>query len=109
MILRDCWSLYIANEIILATSSDYEQVFSYTYFPYTPNHCGVVEPIVLDHFENGAFVRGRTTFFPDKFRNFHKCPLIMSTYNFTPFMIMTPLDFILTELKAQCYEFYRND
>lgn len=90
-ILNDCWSIYIANVIVLTPSIDYDKVLLYTYFPYTPDHCEVIQPIVLDHFENGTFVSGRDNlFFPDKFRNFHKCALNMASYNFTPLVMLIP-------------------
>lgn len=90
-ILDDCWSLYIANVIVLAPTQDYKQVLSHTFFPYTPEYCECVQPIVVDRFENGKFTRGHSVpLFPDKFRNFHQCPLTLSSYNFTPFIIIIP-------------------
>lgn len=90
-IFDHCWSLYIANVVVLTPSKDYAKVFVYTYFPFTPEHCESVEPILLDHFENGSFASGRSkSLFPDKFRNLHQCPLIMSSYNFTPLVFLIP-------------------
>lgn len=71
-ILKDCWSLYIANVVLLTPNRDYQKVFVYTFFPFTPDNCEVVEPILLDYFENGTFVNGHKSLFPDKFRNFHR-------------------------------------
>lgn len=88
-ILNDCWTLYIANVIVLTPTQDYKQVLSHTFFPYTPEYCEGVEPLLIDHFENGTFSSG-LPLFPDKFRNFHKCPLTLSSYNFTPFIIIIP-------------------
>lgn len=87
-ILKDCWSLYIANAIVLTPSKDYETIFLHTFFPYTPQHCESVKPIVYDRFANESFIRN-ANIFPDKFRNFHQCPLKISSYNFPPFVIMT--------------------
>ncbi|XP_055325489.1 uncharacterized protein LOC129579433 [Sitodiplosis mosellana] len=89
--LNDFWSLNIANVVVLTPGKDYKKVFLYTFFPYTPEHCEIVKPIVLDHFENGSFVNERSVpIFPEKFNNFHKCPLSVSTYNFTPFVFLMP-------------------
>lgn len=88
-IFQDCWSLYIANAIILTPTEDYETIVLYTYFPYTAYHCGVVEAVVYDYFENNAFTLN-SRIFPDKFRNFHQCPIRMSTYSLPPFMILQP-------------------
>lgn len=86
-ILKDCWSLYIINANVLAPSEDYGTIFLFTYFPYTPEHCEYVKPIVYDYFENGSFVRG-VHLFPRKLRNFHRCPLKVSLYEFEPFVIL---------------------
>lgn len=89
-ILGDCWSLYIANAIVLAPSEDYQIVYIFTYFPYTPEHCEHVEPVINDYFVNGSCTRN-ATIFPDKLQNLHKCPLKMSLYDFPPFMMLKPL------------------
>lgn len=77
-IFADCWSLPIANAIVLIPSENYQSVYLFTFFPYTPEHCNYVEPIEYDHFKNGSFTHNKTIF-PDKFQNFYKCPLIVQT------------------------------
>lgn len=90
-ILSDFWSLHIANVVILTPCKYYKKVFLYTFFPYTPDHCEFVEPIMIDYFENGSFVNEHTVpVFAEKFTNFHECPLKLSTYNFTPFVFLMP-------------------
>lgn len=88
-ILEDCWSLYIANANVLMPIDDDETVLLYTFFPYTPEHCASVEPIVYDRFENGTFAYN-VTLFPDKMTNLFQCPLMISTYNFPPLVILKP-------------------
>lgn len=87
-IFGDCWSLYMANVIVLTPTEDYETILMYTFFPYTPTYCEHVEPIVIDHFENGTFVRN-ASIFPAKFNNMFRCPLKIATYNFPPFVMLT--------------------
>lgn len=89
-IFADCWSLYIANVIILTPTEDHETILLYTYFPFTPDHCEVIAPVVIDYFDNFTFALNAPVF-PDKFRNFHKCPIRTSTYNLPPFMMLTRL------------------
>lgn len=86
-ILKDCWSLYIANANVLTPTEDYETILLYTFFPYTVEHCGSVEPIVYDYFENGTFALN-ASIFPNKMENLFECPLIVSTYNFPPLVIL---------------------
>lgn len=88
-ILKDCWSLYIANANILSPTQDYQTVHLYTYFPYTSEHCGGVVPMIYDHFVNGSFVQN-ITIFPNKLDNLFECPLVISTYNFPPLVILKP-------------------
>lgn len=87
-ILKDCWSLYIANANVLAPADDYETAILYTFYPFTSEHCEHVKPIIHDQFMNGTFLY-KTPMFPNKLRNLFKCPLKMSTYQFAPFMDLT--------------------
>lgn len=88
-ILEDCWSLYIANANVLAPTEDCETIHLYTFFPYTPEHCESVEPLVHDRFENGTFAYN-ASIFPEKMDNLFQCPLMISTYNFPPLVILEP-------------------
>lgn len=87
-ILEDCWSLYMANIIVLTPTEDYEIILMYTFFPFTSEHCEHVKPIVYDHFENGTFVRN-ASIFPEKFGNLFRCVLKIATYNFPPYVMLT--------------------
>lgn len=87
-ILKDCWSISIANVNILIQTENNETISLYTFFPYTLNYCEHIEPIVHDYFINGTFVNN-SPIFPDKFRNFFKCPIHLSTYQLPPFMMLS--------------------
>lgn len=88
-IFKDCWSLYISNVNVIIPMQHNDTVLMVTYFPYAPGHCEHIDPVVYDVFENDAFVNNAPVF-PNKFRNFHQCPLRISTYQVPPFMILTP-------------------
>lgn len=88
-IFEDCWSHYITNANLLIPTSDYETILLYTYFPFTSERCEGVEPVIHDFFKNDTFIVN-ASIFPNKFRNFHKCPLKIATYDFAPFMILEP-------------------
>lgn len=89
-ILKDCWSLYISNVHILTRTAYESAAMLYTFYPYTQDHCEQVKPILQNYFIDDSFVLSNQTLFPEKFRNFHKCPLTLSTYHLVPFMILTP-------------------
>lgn len=89
-VLIDCWSLEISNAIILTPAMQHEKINLYTYFPYTMEHCAAIVPVIYDYFENGNFSLNRPIF-PNKFRNFHKCPLMIPTYSFAPYISLTQL------------------
>lgn len=86
-IFEDCWSLYIGHVNLLIPTEDNETILLYTYFPFTPERCETVEPVIYDYFENDTFSIN-APIFPNKFQNFHKCPLKISTYNIPPYMIL---------------------
>lgn len=86
-ILANCWSVYVTNVNVLVPTQDYETVLMYTYFPFTSEKCEGVEPVLSDRFTNDAF-QLKAEIFPEKFRNFFKCPLRVALYSLPPFMIL---------------------
>lgn len=78
----------MANIVVLTPTEDYEIILMYTFYPYTPEHCERVKPIVYDQFENETFVLN-AAIFPEKFGNLYRCPLKIATYNFPPFVMLT--------------------
>lgn len=88
-IFQDCWQLYIANVNVLTTFSSESSAILYTYFPYTKERCEDTHPVVLNYFAGDKFVSD--SIYPDKFRNFYKCPLTLATYHIPPYMILTPM------------------
>lgn len=88
---RDLWALKIARVNIIAYVDIFHKAVIYTYFPYTASHCETSDPVVLNHYVNHTFIWERDDY-PDKFRNFYRCPIIMSTYDFEPYMILIKRD-----------------
>lgn len=88
-ILHDCWSLYISNVHVLTGAGIDAIGVLYTFYPYTPVYCDRVKPSIQNYYINDSFVLN-SELFPPKFRNFHKCPILVSTYNLPPYMILTP-------------------
>lgn len=85
-ILQDCWELYIVNvNVITYDATDYEKAFMYTYFPYTSEHCGKVNPIVYGVFWNETQLEGNQIF-PEKVGNFYSCNLTIGTFSFPPYI-----------------------
>lgn len=90
-ILNDCWQLYIVNvNVISYDPYNIERAFVHTYFPYTPQHCGQVKPVITGVFKKNSFVRN-ITIFPNKVANFHKCNLTIGTLDYEPFIMITTL------------------
>lgn len=90
-IFEDCWSLYISNINLLTLKNTEPTALQYTFYPYTIAHCEQVDPVIQNFFINAtSSFTLNTTMFPEKFRNFYKCPLILSTYNLAPHMLLTP-------------------
>lgn len=87
-ILRDCWALNIANVNVLTPSDATTKAVMYTFFPYTRFHCNRVEPVVQNYYTNGTVFYQKKAF-ENKFRNFHKCNVMISTCDLRPFMIIT--------------------
>lgn len=88
-ILRDCWTLYITNVIVVVALPVVHTTAIYTYFPYTQFHCGIVFPIILNYYLNDTFHHDMPLF-PDKMKNFHRCPISVATFSTPPHIILIP-------------------
>lgn len=88
-IFSDCWSLYMTNVNLLSLNcDDGNTAVLYTYYPYGEAYCEQVLPVIQDYYVNKSF-QLKTEIFPEKVRNFHKCPLVLSAYEDSPHMILT--------------------
>lgn len=86
-IFRDCWEHRMINVNVLQFEQSDRQVYAYTYFPYASNHCELIKSTFLLSMKNQS-ISMEKDFFPNKIRNFHKCPLFLATYAIPPYMIL---------------------
>lgn len=86
-IFLDCWKHHMININLLQFDQNDRRVYVYTYFPYTPNHCEHIESTFLLSMGNHS-ISIKNEFFPNKLRNFYKCPLHLATYTIPPYMIL---------------------
>ncbi|XP_065365324.1 uncharacterized protein LOC135958347 [Calliphora vicina] len=63
----------------------YGELLIYTYFPFVEHNCFQTEPTLINQFKSGRFVNN--IMFPDKLRDFQRCPLKLSTWETPPFVI----------------------
>lgn len=90
-IFHDCWKHHMINVNVLRFEQMDQHVYVYTYFPYTLNHCEYIESTFLFSMKNQS-ISIKSDFFPNKLRNFYKCPLILATYTIPPYMILHKSD-----------------
>lgn len=84
---EDLWANYIVNvNIIQAAIHDNAQSFLYTYFPYSEYYCEEVHPVLLNTFNDSAFIK-TTNLFPNKMSNLHGCPIVVALFEIPPFII----------------------
>lgn len=86
-IFVDCWKYRIINVNILCLAETGDHVNVYTYYPFTPNSCNQIESTLLMTFSTKT-ISLDDSFFPIKMKNFHRCPLLLATYNIPPYMIL---------------------
>jgi hypothetical protein len=90
-IFNDMWSESILNTNILAISdASNSEVQMLTYNPFQYSSCGSSRPFVLNFFRNDSFI-WRKLYFPEKDRNLHSCPLIITTFRSPPYMMIREL------------------
>ncbi|XP_037813398.1 uncharacterized protein LOC119604691 [Lucilia sericata] len=84
MIFRYCFDNYwIHCNIMVQTARG--EIFIYTYFPFKENNCFQTQPEVINKFIGERFEND--VMFPNKLRNFNKCPLKLTTWDIPPFVI----------------------
>lgn len=89
-IFRDCWQHHMINVNVLQFQQNDEQVHVFTFFPYTPNHCDYIESEFVFSMENHS-ISIQNDLFPNKLKDFFKCPLLLATYSIPPYMILQRL------------------
>ncbi|XP_053699471.1 uncharacterized protein LOC128746449 [Sabethes cyaneus] len=83
--LEDLWVLDIYNvNVLLSKGEDAVQV--HTYFPYSPNQCGKVKPVVWYNITSMAGYD--LDLYPNRLTTFHGCPLIGGTFEAKPYTII---------------------
>uniref|UniRef100_A0A3F2ZEN3 Uncharacterized protein n=1 Tax=Phlebotomus papatasi TaxID=29031 RepID=A0A3F2ZEN3_PHLPP len=87
-IFEDCWRLYIIN-VNVVTHDPHNAKISYmlTYFPYTPSHCGQVNPVITAVIRENIGV-SHAKIFPEKVSNFYGCKLTVGTFQVPPYIIL---------------------
>ena len=79
-IFKKLWDFYIHNVIILTRDKVDGSIDISTFVPFSEFGCNVTSPTKVAKFEVGRFINKPAMFFPDKFKNFYKCPLKVSTF-----------------------------
>lgn len=86
-VFSDLWSLKIVNVNLLSFVDIFNRSVMYTFRPYSSQKCESTEPVVFNRYEHKSFVREKSHW-PNKLKNFHKCPLYLSTYHLDPYMLL---------------------
>lgn len=90
-ILSDCWSIYLVNVYILVSSDVHQSTATlYTYYPFMAGHCEHVHPVAVNYYANNSFSLALQVF-DDKFRNMHKCKIIVLMSHYPPFTVVRNL------------------
>ncbi|XP_014091871.2 uncharacterized protein [Bactrocera oleae] len=77
-----CWENSMIN-CSVQTQNAHGEIMVYSYFPYTDDFCGGVEPVLISRFNGTHFVN--PTLFPRKLMNFHGCVLRAAIWHIPPF------------------------
>ncbi|KAG5684346.1 hypothetical protein PVAND_013581 [Polypedilum vanderplanki] len=78
MIFKLLWELYIYNINLLRREND--TIIVETFIPFQPSKCNQTEPVEIAKYKNKKFITKPENFFPQKFRNFHCCPIKVITF-----------------------------
>ncbi|KAM7347845.1 uncharacterized protein ACRADG_007331 [Cochliomyia hominivorax] len=78
-----CWSNQIINCNVQFQNA-LGEVYTYTYFPFTPNKCGNTDPQRINQFINDSWVNSKL--FHQKLRNFYGCSLVIMVRDIAPYL-----------------------
>lgn len=78
-ILHAAWSKYLTNVNVVAARDNETDSDVYTYFPFSSGRCEMVKPVILPQNDK--------IFFPDKFKNMHRCQVLVTPIEFIPYLI----------------------
>lgn len=62
------WKKQIFNVNIMLPTGDV-----FTFLPFANNSCNNMNPVLINQFKNGTFLRSLSNFFPNKMKNLEKC------------------------------------
>lgn len=79
-IFKTLWESYINNVNILSRGNSNESILVSTIVPFSERGCNKTDPMKFEEFTNGSFINRSSIFFPDKFKNFHNCPIKVTTF-----------------------------
>ncbi|KAM7346404.1 uncharacterized protein ACRADG_006352 [Cochliomyia hominivorax] len=85
-IFEYCWRHYLINCIIQIQTAEGRILF-YTYFPFTPKHCGKVEPVLVNEYNGTSLVN--EDLFPKKLKNFYGCPIRAALWHIPPYVYLS--------------------
>ncbi|XP_011177180.3 uncharacterized protein LOC105208824 [Zeugodacus cucurbitae] len=77
-----CWANAMINCSVQLQNS-HGEITVYSYFPFTEQCCGCVEPVLISRFNGTDFVK--PILFPRKLKNFHGCVLRAAIWHIPPF------------------------
>lgn len=81
-IFKQFFSLIVYNvNILKSTGEDFVMISTQ---PFRDDNCGNSNPIVMNIFNKTSHKWENEEIFPNKFKNFHKCPLKVSTLEYPP-------------------------
>lgn len=79
-IFRIAWSKQIVNVNVMYEVSN-GSIFVESFLPFRSESCNSTSSVVINEFKGGKFTQDMETFFPDKLRNLHLCPVGIALAN----------------------------
>jgi hypothetical protein len=77
-IFQFLWDFYVHNVITIRSNDS--SISIDTFMPFTESACNKTSPIEIGKYRHGKFILRPADFFPEKFQNFHGCPLKVTTF-----------------------------
>lgn len=99
-IFEPFWSAMIYNVNILTYTEANNSISMFSFKPFNSNSCSDTKVVKINEFNASANRWKSNNFFPDKFKNLHKCPLKVATYESAPALMIND-----TEDKIKIYGF----
>lgn len=91
-VFKLCWKQFIYNVNVLVKAHNSSKAFLYTFMPFKDNFCHDTNPVKINEFDNFNLKWTTNVYFPQKFKNLHKCLVNLGIIESAPAVVIKKIN-----------------